>query len=390
MRESGILMPVSSLPGPYGIGCFGKAAFQFVDFLSAAGQTIWQLLPLSPTGYGDSPYQSCSAFAGNPYFVDLEALEKEGLLTAADLKAESWGKDPLEVDYGTLYVSRFAVLRKAYAAWRSQCAGLHGCSYYYPDDYYAFTLANEDWLEDYALYMALKVANKMKNWVEWDAPYRRRDKAVLAAFAAANEEEIGFWKFVQYKFSAHLAQQFIAAVDGSLFFGLGARVLKDRSGDARRRAAMASDHDVFEHGHGREQADVLERAGHAERRDLVGLHAVEGRGAGGLAVALGQVKLDGPFGGQIDAGDAVEERGLPRAVGADKRDDLLPVDREIHLVERAQAAEIFGQVGYFEHRGVHAWPPVAGTSKADLELSILSLFVILYVRFSPEMRPWGR
>ena len=101
MRESGILMPVSSLPGPYGIGCFGKAAFQFVDFLSAAGQTIWQLLPLSPTGYGDSPYQSCSAFAGNPYFVDLEALEKEGLLTAADLKAESWGKDPLEVDYGT-------------------------------------------------------------------------------------------------------------------------------------------------------------------------------------------------------------------------------------------------------------------------------------------------
>ena len=201
MRESGILMPVSSLPGPYGIGCFGKAAFQFVDFLSAAGQTIWQLLPLSPTGYGDSPYQSCSAFAGNPYFVDLEALEKEGLLTAADLKAESWGKDPLEVDYGTLYVSRFAVLRKAYAAWRSQCAGLHGCSYYYPDDYYAFTLANEDWLDDYALYMALKVANKMKNWVEWDAPYRRRDKAVLAAFAAANEEEIGFWKFVQYKFS---------------------------------------------------------------------------------------------------------------------------------------------------------------------------------------------
>ena len=201
MRESGILMPVSSLPGPYGIGCFGKAAFQFVDFLSAAGQTIWQLLPLSPTGYGDSPYQSCSAFAGNPYFVDLEALEKEGLLTAADLKAESWGKDPLEVDYGTLYVSRFAVLRKAYAAWRSQCAGLHGCAYYYPDDYYAFTLANEDWLEDYALYMALKVANKMKNWVEWDAPYRRRDKAVLAAFAAANEEEIGFWKFLQYEFS---------------------------------------------------------------------------------------------------------------------------------------------------------------------------------------------
>ena len=202
MRESGILMPVSSLPGPYGIGCFGKAAFQFVDFLSAAGQTIWQLLPLSPTGYGDSPYQSCSAFAGNPYFIDLDTLKEEGLLTAAQLKAEKWGTDPKEVDYGTLYVSRFKVLRTAYAAWRKQCAGLHGCAYYFPDDYYAFTLANEEWLDDYALYMALKAANGMKNWVEWDKPYRLRDRKALAAFAAENEEEIGFWKFVQYKFAA--------------------------------------------------------------------------------------------------------------------------------------------------------------------------------------------
>ena len=83
MRESGILMPVSSLPGPYGIGCFGKEAFEFVDFLAQAGQKIWQILPLSPTGYGDSPYQSCSAFAGNPYFIDLDTLKEEGLLTAA-------------------------------------------------------------------------------------------------------------------------------------------------------------------------------------------------------------------------------------------------------------------------------------------------------------------
>ena len=118
MRESGILMPVSSLPGPYGIGCFGKEAFKFVDFLAQAGQKIWQILPLSPTGYGDSPYQSCSAFAGNPYFIDLDALKEEGLLTAAQLKAEKWGTDPKEVDYGTLYVSRFKVLRTAYAAWR--------------------------------------------------------------------------------------------------------------------------------------------------------------------------------------------------------------------------------------------------------------------------------
>ena len=202
MRESGILMPVSSLPGPYGIGCFGKAAFQFVDFLSAAGQTIWQLLPLSPTGYGDSPYQSCSAFAGNPYFVDLEALEKEGLLTAADLKAESWGKDPLEVDYGTLYVSRFAVLRKAYAAWRSQCAGLHGCSYYYPDDYYAFTLANEDWLEDYALYMACKRHFGMRSWTEWDdADIRlRRSPEVLEQYRTLLREDVELFTYLQFLF----------------------------------------------------------------------------------------------------------------------------------------------------------------------------------------------
>ncbi len=113
MRESGILMPVSSLPGPYGIGCFGAEALKFVDFLAAAGQHIWQLLPLSPTGDGDSPYQSCSAFAGNPYFIDLDALKADGLLTAAQLKAEKWGDDPLSVDYGTLYTSRYKVLRTA-------------------------------------------------------------------------------------------------------------------------------------------------------------------------------------------------------------------------------------------------------------------------------------
>ena len=201
MRESGILMPVSSLPGPYGIGCFGTEAETFVDFLAAAGQKIWQILPLSPTGYGDSPYQSCSAFAGNPYFIDLDALKAEGLLTAAQLKAESWGEDPLQVDYGTLYTSRYKILRAAYAAWRRQCEGLHGCAHYYPDAYYAFTLENESWLEDYALYMALKTANQMKSWTEWPRAYRMRDGHALAAFRAEHEEEIGFWKFLQYEFA---------------------------------------------------------------------------------------------------------------------------------------------------------------------------------------------
>ena len=201
MRESGILMPVSSLPGPYGIGCFGAEALKFVDFLAAAGQHIWQLLPLSPTGYGDSPYQSCSAFAGNPYFIDLDALKADGLLTAAQLKAEPWGTDPLSVDYGTLYTSRDKVLRAAYAAWREKYAGRFGCAHYYPDDYYAFTLTNESWLNDYAMYMALKTANGMKSWAEWPREYRLRDAGALAEFAAGQEEEIGFWKFLQYEFA---------------------------------------------------------------------------------------------------------------------------------------------------------------------------------------------
>ena len=201
MRESGILMPVSSLPGPYGIGCFGAEALKFVDFLAAAGQHIWQLLPLSPTGYGDSPYQSCSAFAGNPYFIDLDALKADGLLTAAQLKAEPWGTDPLSVDYGTLYTSRYKVLRAAYAAWREKYAGRFGCDHYYPDDYYAFTLTNESWLNDYAMYMALKTANGMKSWAEWPREYRLRDAGALAEFAAGQEEEIGFWKFLQYEFA---------------------------------------------------------------------------------------------------------------------------------------------------------------------------------------------
>ena len=200
MRESGILMPVSSLPGPYGIGCFGKEAFKFVDFLADAGQKIWQLLPLSPTGYGDSPYQSCSAFAGNPYFIDLDALKEEGLLTAAQLKAEPWGDDPKQVDYGTLYTSRYKVLRTAYAAWRKACKGLHGCSDYFPDDYYAFTLANEDWLDDYALYMAVKGKYEGKGWMDWDEDIRFRRPEALSACREELAEEINYWKFLQFKF----------------------------------------------------------------------------------------------------------------------------------------------------------------------------------------------
>ena len=113
MRESGILMPVSSLPGPYGIGCFGKEAFKFVDFLAQAGQKIWQILPLSPTGYGDSPYQSCSAFAGNPYFIDLDTLAAQGLLKPKEYKHIDWQCTPEQINYGALYEKRYTVLRTA-------------------------------------------------------------------------------------------------------------------------------------------------------------------------------------------------------------------------------------------------------------------------------------
>ena len=191
-RSSGILMAVSSLPSPYGIGTLGKAAYDFADFLKDAGQSYWQMLPLGPTSYGDSPYQSFSAYAGNPYFIDPDMLAADGLLTAAECAAPDWGSDPRHVDYGKIYESRFTLLHKAYKrGWERDAEAVA-----------AFAQDNARWLPDYALYMALKVANGMKNWVEWDKPYRLRDKKALAAFAAENEEEIGFWKFVQYKFAA--------------------------------------------------------------------------------------------------------------------------------------------------------------------------------------------
>lgn len=200
MRQCGVLMPVSSLPGAGGIGCFGKQAYNFVDFLAQAGQQIWQILPLSPTGYGDSPYQSCSAFAGNPYFIDLETLVQEGLLTAQDLTQPDWGKDPDTVDYGKVYAARFPVLKKAYHAFMQQCKGVHGVAYYLPDDWYAFTLKNETWLDDYALYMAIKSQQEMQSWEKWPEPLKRREEQALEQFSEAYAEEINFWKFLQYEF----------------------------------------------------------------------------------------------------------------------------------------------------------------------------------------------
>ena len=114
MRASGVLMPVSSIPSDYGIGCLSKEAYEFVDQLSEAGQKYWQILPLGPTGYGDSPYQSCSTFAGNPYFIDLGELIRENLLTEEECSSCDWGDNPFYVDYEKIYNSRFLLLRKAY------------------------------------------------------------------------------------------------------------------------------------------------------------------------------------------------------------------------------------------------------------------------------------
>ena len=198
-RCSGILMPLSSLPGGYGIGSMGAPARKFVDFLAAAGQTIWQILPVGPTGYADSPYQSCSAFAGNPYFIDLDQLVKDGLLTRRDFAKIHWGGDAAHIDYGTLYEKRFDVLRKAYANFLKQ-RPVPGYDTPYPDDWYRFQFLSCEWLPDYCLYMAIKRDNGMVDWQQWPEALRLRDPAALAAFKEEHAEEVGFWAFVQYEF----------------------------------------------------------------------------------------------------------------------------------------------------------------------------------------------
>ena len=187
MRTSGILMPVSSLPSPYGIGSLGAEAYRFVDFLAAAGQRYWQILPIGPTGYGDSPYQSFSAFAANPYFIDLDALE---LLTHDEIARFDFGPDaPEGIDYGALFRTRFAVLELAV---RRFDAG--------EDAFRDFCAANAFWLDDYALFMALKAENGMRAFSLWPKDVRARRPAALAAARARLAGQVRFWQVVQYLF----------------------------------------------------------------------------------------------------------------------------------------------------------------------------------------------
>lgn len=188
VRKSGLLLPVSALPGKYGIGSFGKCAYDFVDFLVATGTKCWQVLPLNPTSYGDSPYQSPASVAGNPYFIDLDILHQKGLLTTAELKEST--HNTKGVDYGWLFENRYATLRKAYQRFTEK--GVDSA------EYKKFARANKSWLEDYALFMAIKVSHDHKPWTMWEEKYQ--DVNTARRCFKEFEAECGFWMWVQFEF----------------------------------------------------------------------------------------------------------------------------------------------------------------------------------------------
>ena len=186
-RSSGILMHISSLPSPYGIGTLGKEAYEFADFLHTARQKYWQVLPISPCD--DSPYSSCSAFAGNPYFIDLDTLIEEGLLTKTMVNMIDWGSNPKKADYAALRRNRLNVLRQAYYEFKKSI----------PNNYYVFLDESKEWLPDYALYMSLKDAHKGKAWPDWGEA-RFYDSPKVEEYRSRLRSDIEFYCFVQYKF----------------------------------------------------------------------------------------------------------------------------------------------------------------------------------------------
>lgn len=191
MRKCGVLMPVSSLPSRFGIGGFSKEAYDFVDFLAASGQSYWQILPLGPTGYGDSPYQSFSTFAGNPYYICLDNLIEEGLLTEKECMDADAGDDDSKVDYEKIYYTRFKLLRKAFD--RSDI-GKNA-------DYIKFAEENKQWLKDYAMYMAIKDSLGGTSWIEWDEGLRLRETETIASYERKLSGDIAFYAYQQYLFA---------------------------------------------------------------------------------------------------------------------------------------------------------------------------------------------
>lgn len=190
MRASGILMHLSSLPSDYGIGTMGSEAYKFIDFLAEAKQTYWQILPICPTSYGDSPYQSFSTHAGNPYFIDLNMLAEEGLLEKGDYSKIKWETDKHYVDYENIYKKRFPVLRKAFENFKKT-------------DLMKFNIfleENEMWISNYALFMSIKDENGGKSWLEWEDGLKKRDSHALWMFRSSHEDDVMFWEFLQFKF----------------------------------------------------------------------------------------------------------------------------------------------------------------------------------------------
>ncbi|MBQ3512962.1 MAG: 4-alpha-glucanotransferase [Lachnospiraceae bacterium] len=190
MRETGILLPITSLPSAYGIGCFSIEAYEFVDKLKKAGQNYWQILPLGPTSYGDSPYQSFSAYAGNPYFIDLGSLVAEGLLMKEECDSVDFGSDSRYVDYEKIYLGRFSLLRKAYE--RS--------NFLEQEDARRFLEENAFWLDDYALYMAVKNHFDSKSLAEWDDDIRLRQPEAVDRYFHELVDDVNFYKYLQYEF----------------------------------------------------------------------------------------------------------------------------------------------------------------------------------------------
>ena len=184
-------MPIFSLPSPYGIGTLGKEALNFIDFLQAAGQKYWQMLPVGPTGYGDSPYQSFSTFAGNPYFIDLEILVEEGSLLPEEITQRSWGEHPWLVDYEKVYQNRFSLLRLAFQ--RDQAAHAREIG--------DFARENASWVQDYALYMALKQHFHMACFTDWqDEALKKGEGEALKVCRSLLAEETEFYIYLQYQF----------------------------------------------------------------------------------------------------------------------------------------------------------------------------------------------
>lgn len=191
-RACGILLPVTSLPSPYGIGCFSKEAYEWIDFLKATGQTFWQILPLGPVGFGDSPYQSFSTFAGNPYYISLEDLIEQGLLTKEECDQADLGSDPGKVDYGKMYFNRNPLLRLAFSRIKDSLEE--------NETFITFTREEQFWLQDYALFMACKDAHEGKSWTDWEEDLRMRKPEALKKAETELAEGIRYYEFLQFEF----------------------------------------------------------------------------------------------------------------------------------------------------------------------------------------------